>query len=86
VDNQSDPFTVNKLKSAAYWIKMIMSISVAALFIFTITKYVYAVFRVNILLNEAMNLGAACFWIYDGTIACMLIYIAIIFKYVIFVS
>jgi hypothetical protein len=86
VDNQPDLCTVNKLKSGAYRIKMIMSISVASLFMFSIIKYVYALFRVNILLNKAVSLAVACFWTYDGTLACMLVGFIIIFKYVIFVS
>jgi hypothetical protein len=85
LDNQSTshPSTIDKIKNGAFKVKMIMSISVTSLFIFSIIKCLYAIFRVKILLNNALSIAIASVWTYDGTLASMLVVVTLLIKYVV---
>ncbi|KAI9248105.1 hypothetical protein EDC94DRAFT_570137 [Helicostylum pulchrum] len=69
--NQSDPESsaVQKIKHGVFKVKMVMSISITSLLIFSVIKCVYGIFRKEILLNDMLNLLVAIFWTFDGTLA-----------------
>jgi hypothetical protein len=59
---------------------MIMSISVTSLVIFSFIKCAYGVSRVALLSDKELNLALAAVWTFDGTIACMLVVMTVLFK------
>jgi hypothetical protein len=59
---------------------MIMSISVTSLFIFSVIKCLYGLFRAPLLSNTPYNLALATIWTFDGTLASMLVIITVIIK------
>ncbi|KAG2213953.1 hypothetical protein INT47_001222 [Mucor saturninus] len=80
LDNQHDPegSTVHKIKNGLFKVKMIMSISVTSLLVFSFVKCIYGIFRVKLLLHSEFNLALACIWTFDGTLASMLVVVSLL--------
>lgn len=77
--NQEDKsITSNKIINGVFKVKMIMIISVTSLFVFSIIKLLYGLFRVHILLNFGLSIAIASVWTFDGTAASLLVVITLL--------
>ncbi|KAG2202528.1 hypothetical protein INT46_005085 [Mucor plumbeus] len=81
LDNQGDDTnsaSIHKIKNGLFKVRMIMSISITSLFIFSFIKCMYGIMRTRLLLDHVLNLAIAIVWTYDGTLASMLVVMTVL--------
>ncbi|KAI7897690.1 uncharacterized protein BX663DRAFT_527585, partial [Cokeromyces recurvatus] len=73
-DNNS---ITGKIKNGLFKVRMIMSISITSLLIFSFIKCMYGILRVPLLKTTGLNLAIAIIWTFDGTLASILVAVVV---------